>query len=230
MDVFFKPIYSTEEKTEKGICQKTEVKFEYNGNQCYIPAVYLFKENGMKKIIVILLMVMLLTSQFGCAKTKTPLKEKPSSPSLAGLKIGDSRDKIIEILGNNYQSIEYDIAGHYPEAFMIWEYEEGVTVILGKDSGSVFELRSRSPKFETNLGAKVGDTADSVLSMYRSQYEEPESIHGGQLKGVFKVEDGAALIFDFDMKDGIANQGPIDKTDQVERIILTMPSYIDESF
>ena len=68
-----------------------------------------------------------------------------------------------------------------------------------------------------------------VLPLYRSKYEEPESIHGGQLKGVFKVENGAALIFDFNVEDGLVNPEPIDGTDKVERIILTLPTYMDES-
>ena len=36
-------------------------------------------------------------------------------------------------------------------------------------------------------------------------------------------------IFDFNVEDGLVNPEPIDGTDKVERIILTLPTYMDES-
>jgi len=152
------------------------------------------------------------------------------SVSLAGIRLGDDKEKVIEVLGKDYKLIEHDEMGHFPEPFMLWEYNIGVSVILGKESGQVLEVRSTTKEVETNLGAKVGDSAVSVLSLYRSKYEEPESIHGGKLLGVFKVENGAALIFDFNVDDGLVNLEPINDNDIVERIILTMPEHLDESF
>jgi hypothetical protein len=76
----------------------------------------------------------------------------------------------------------------------------------------------------------VGDGAKNVLETYRAQYLEPESVHGGKLLGCFKVEGGAAMIFDFNQEDGIANPEGIKDSDKVERIILTYPAHIDESF
>ncbi|NMB95198.1 MAG: hypothetical protein GYA02_01065 [Clostridiaceae bacterium] len=153
-----------------------------------------------------------------------------TAASLAGIQLDDDKEKVVEVFGKDYKIIEHDEAGHFPEPFDIWEYDKGISVTVGKETGKVFEVRSTSSKVETNLGAKVGDSADMVLSLYRSKYEEPESIHGGQLKGVFKVENGAALIFDFNIEDGLVNPEPIDGTDKVERIILTLPTYMDESF
>jgi len=130
----------------------------------------------------------------------------------------------------SYEETAYEEAGHYPEPFIIREYTEGVTVILGQDSGTVFEVHTTKAPFATNLGAKVGDSADAVLGLYRASYEEPESIHGGQLPGVFKVEKGAALIIDFHIEDGLVNPEPIAAEDRVERIILTTPVFLDDDF
>jgi len=80
------------------------------------------------------------------------------------------------------------------------------------------------------LGAKVGDSAEAVLSLYRTSYEEPESIHGGLLPGVFKVEKGGALIFDFNIEDGLVNPESIEDEDEVGRIILTTPAFLDDAF
>jgi hypothetical protein len=44
MDVYFKPSYIRETNAKKGICQNTDIVFEYNGNECRIPALYLFEE------------------------------------------------------------------------------------------------------------------------------------------------------------------------------------------
>ena len=52
----------------------------------------------------------------------------------------------------------------------------------------------------------MGDSAEETLGTYRAKYIEPESIHGGMLYGVFKVENGQALIFDFNIEDGLVNQ------------------------
>ena len=155
----------------------------------------------MRKLVVVLLTGFLIISLLGCSQTPSQQdnnvqnngsineqnnrdeqqnnKEQiDSQPSLAGLCLGDSVTKVNEILGNTFEETAYDVAGHYPESYIVREYAEGVTVILGQDSLTVFELRTTKAPFTTNLGVKVGDSAKDVLNLYRANYEEPESIHG----------------------------------------------------
>ena len=50
------------------------------------------------------------------------------------------------------------------------------------------------------------------------------------MHGVFKVENGQALIFDFNIEDGLVNPNEIKPEEKVERIILTYPAFLDDSF
>lgn len=207
----------------------------------------------MKKLVAVLLIGLLAISLPGCWRNSSQQdnngqnngslnernnideqqsneEQKDSSPSLAGLHLGDSAAKVSEILGDEYTETTYDMGGHFLEPYIVREYAKGVTVILGQESQMVFEVRSTKSPFATNLGAKVGDSAETVLSLYRARYKEPESIHGGLLPGVFKVEDGVALIFDFNIEDGLVNPEPIADEDRVERIILTTPMFLDDDF
>lgn len=205
----------------------------------------------MKKIIVLLIIGVLTLSLMGCDRKlvpPTPPTGAPTSipapqsatptapptaaaqPSLSGLKLGDSKEKAIEILGRDYKAIVFEEREHFPEPFIKWDYNTGYTLIIGKDSGKILEITATNPKAETNLGAKVGDTAQTVLRLYRAQYKEPTSLHGGFLPGVFKIENGQALIFDFNMMDGLVNPDTIKDTDILERIILTLPAYLDDDF
>ncbi|NLM20165.1 MAG: hypothetical protein GX207_00240 [Peptococcaceae bacterium] len=151
-------------------------------------------------------------------------------PSLAGIRLGDTKETVKEKLGGDYQEKVYEEAGHFPEQFYTWQYSNGTIVYIGKDSDKVLEIRSTAKGVGTNLEVKVGDSAEKIFETYRDKYTEPESIHGGKLIGVFKVEDGAALIFDFNTEDGIVNPEDVKPEDRVERIILTYPAHIDESF
>ncbi|KUO49086.1 MAG: hypothetical protein APF76_10705 [Desulfitibacter sp. BRH_c19] len=93
------------------------------------------------------------------------------------------------------------------------------------------EISSDAQGAEINLGIKVGDDAERVFDTYRAKYTEPESGHGyGELVGVFKIEEGAAIIFDFNMEDGIVNPEKVNSNDILERIILTYPPHIEEDF
>lgn len=153
-----------------------------------------------------------------------------TTPSLAGLSLGDPQDKVLEIWGNDYQAVEHEESGHFYEPFQIWTYSNGNSVVIGTTTNTVLEVTALATSAETNLGIKVGDTAATALTLYRSQYIEPESSFGGQLLGVFKLEYGLALLIDFDKEDGIVNPQPIKDTDLIERMILTKPAYIDEGF
>ncbi|NLT95169.1 MAG: hypothetical protein GXW85_06475 [Clostridia bacterium] len=188
-----------------------------------------------KKIVSFFLAISLIFGLASCTTNDRPgnnaeTEEKQIIPSIAGLCLGDSREKVLEILGMDYTETIYEEAEHFPEKFANWEYADGFIISIGQETNTVLQIMATSPSASTNLGIKVGDSAEKTLNTYRTNYPEPESIHGGKLYGVFKVEKGQALIFDFNIHDGIVNPQEIDPAQKVERIILTYPSYLDDSF
>lgn len=156
--------------------------------------------------------------------------DEKRQPSIAGIQLYDDKEKVKEILGTEFKETFFEEAGHYPEPFYIWKYESGFEVVFGEDSHKVYQITTTSPEGATNLESKVGDSAEEIFEVYRDKYIEPESIHGGMLYGVFKVENGQALIFDFNIEDGLVNSGEINPDAELERIILTYPEFLDDSF
>lgn len=75
----------------------------------------------------------------------------------------------------------------------------------------------------------MGDTAARVWEIYRPKYIEPESIHGGLLIGVFKVEGAAVLSFGFDTREG-AMRTEIKSQNRVVNMNLTYPNILDDDF
>jgi len=151
--------------------------------------------------------------------------------SLAGISLGDSKDTVEKIRGQDYEVESFEEAGHFPEEFYSMIYADGTVFYIGQKTEKVLEISTTAPGAATNLGIKVGDSAEKVFAVYRAKYTEPESIHGyGKLEGVFKVEEGACIIFDFNVEDGIVNPETVALTDTLERIILTYPANIDEDF
>jgi len=150
-------------------------------------------------------------------------------PSIAGVRLGDSREQVKAALGNNYKETPpSEETAHFPEQVYRWDYDN-CTIYIGAESGQVLYISTEHPNAATNLGIKVGDTAEEVFTTYRPKYIEPESIHGDKLYGVFKVEGAAAMFFDFDLS-GFQSRENIKPENKVTRIILTYPEIMDDSF
>lgn len=150
-------------------------------------------------------------------------------PSISGVHLGDTKEQVKAALGNGYKETPPSgEAGHFPEQVYRWDYD-GYKVFIGAESGQVLEISAESSQAETNLGIKMGDPASKVFEVYRPKYIEPESIHGGKLYGLFKVEGAAALFFHFDLKEGQTLED-IKPDNKVVRIILTYPGILDDSF
>lgn len=151
-------------------------------------------------------------------------------PSIAGVYLGDTKEQVKKVLGNNYKEAGPDAeAGHFPESVYRWDYAEGYILFFGAESGGVLEISTSSAQARTNLGVGVGDSAAKVFEAYRSKYIEPESIHGGIIYGVFKVEGAAALAFHFNLKEGQLRED-IKPDHKVEWMVLTYPEIMDDSF
>jgi hypothetical protein len=150
-------------------------------------------------------------------------------PSISGVHLRDTREAVKAALGEDYDETlpDQDILT-FPEPVYRWTYEKGYRVFIGKDSGQVLEISTTRSGAETNLGVKVGDTAARVFEVYRPKYIEPESIHGGKLYGVFKVEGAAALSFGFDTH--VQERADIRPESKVTSIWLTYPNIMDDDF
>jgi hypothetical protein len=149
-------------------------------------------------------------------------------PSISGVHLGDTKDQVREALGNaDQETPPGEETGHFPEPVYRWDYDEGYIIFIGAESGQVVEIIATSSQARTNLGIKVGDMAAKVFEAYRPKYIEPESIHGGTLYGLFKVEGAAALYFRFDLSD---DQADIKPENKVTQMILTYPEILDDSF
>ena len=150
-------------------------------------------------------------------------------PSISGVHLKDSKEQVKMALGENYKETPpNEEPGHFPEQVYRWDYDN-CTIYIGAESGEVLAIFTEHPNAETNLGIKVGDTAEKVFATYRPQYMEPESIHGGKLYGIFNVEGAAAMFFDFDLSE-FATREDIKPENKVTRIILTYPEIMDDSF
>lgn len=151
-------------------------------------------------------------------------------PSISGVHLRDSMDQVRAALGNDYKETPPgEEIGHFPEKVYRWDYDKGFIIFIGAESGEVLEITATSPEAVTNLGIKMGDTAAKVFEVYRPKYIEPESIHGGIIYGLFKVEGAAALFFHFDLEEG-QTLADINPQNKVERMTLTYPEILDDSF
>jgi hypothetical protein len=193
----------------------------------------------MKKLVITALVLLLALAAIGCAAVEktgevTPPAqignafEEEFSPHLGGIKLGDSKDQVIEAFGTDYEEDYFDEAFALGEPFVRMLYSNGITVILGTDSNTVLEIETTSPETVTNLGYRVGDKAQEVLDEYRSKYEEPQSRHSDDtLTGWFLINDEYELvIFKFDTDDTLINEN-VEPDDRIEGIKLTNFKYMD---
>lgn len=150
-------------------------------------------------------------------------------PDISGVHLGDTKAQVEAALGKGYkETAPSGETGHFPEQVYRWDYD-GYKVFIGAESGEVLEITAESPNAATNLGIKMGDTSNKVFEVYRPKYIEPESIHGGKIYGMFKVEGAAALHFQFDLKEG-QSLADIKPENKVVRMVLTYPEILDDSF
>ncbi len=198
----------------------------------------------MKRIIVLLLSLLIAISFSGCAADKNGAQKDTTpddtqnattdnqqnivefAPAIAGISRGDSKDKVIETLGDDYEEQVSEEAGYFGEPYTRMTYQN-VSVIVGNNSNKVLEIETSSPDAETSLGFKVGDDAQDVLDEYEAKYETPKSRQDNtRLTGWFLIKDNDLVIFNFD-NDGTLINEKVEPGAKVERIKITSFDYMD---
>ena len=158
------------------------------------------------------------------------IEEADINPSLEGISLGDSSQSVISILGSNCtKTDEPDNAGYIGEDTIVWRYESGISVTIGKTSGKVLRISSVSPVFKTDLGVKVGDNMNTVNEIYGPLYKEAVSRHDDEvLTGWFLIGEEAVIIFDFEKSDNaLINSSIITLDSKVEEIIVAYWKHFD---
>lgn len=212
----------------------------------------------MKKLFLLILVLLLALAVINCTGEQTPAPVDPPQeqqtpgeqqpdiepeeqeeteiqagvpgfkPSIAGIKLGDSQELALQILGDQYTETIYEEPFPFGEPFLRMEYVNGISLIVGTDSKLVFEIETKSADTTTNLGIKVGDKAQDALTKFRAFYEEPQSNHSDDtLVGWFMLEDMDLIIFNFAKEDILVNDPDIKPGALVERIKLSNFFYMD---
>ncbi len=151
-----------------------------------------------------------------------------SNPALGKIHVGDDFSKVEELLGKDYKETFHEEPGHFTEAWYHREYSQEITLRVGKDSNKVLEIDALSSDHPTNLGIKVGDTAEKVAQVYGEKYKLMESRHGdGQVEGFYMLEDGLVMIFDYDKDDDQLINTDVKPDSKVELIRLTKAEFLD---
>ena len=130
----------------------------------------------------------------GVATDDTDRKQEMGQ--FTGLKLGMSRDEVIEALGDGFTE-------NWSEPDWAYlEYENGITVVLGHNGTperEVTMIEIASAEFPTDLGVKHGDNLEKALELYREEYKEHISIHNDdKVTGMFEITEDIILRFYYD--------------------------------
>ncbi|HHW31273.1 MAG TPA: hypothetical protein GXX20_06315 [Clostridiaceae bacterium] len=156
-------------------------------------------------------------------------QETANVSSLGGISLGYSPEMVVNILGDNYiESTEPDYFGIMGEDITVWSYDNGIVIRIGETTGKVLSVTSKNPDFQTDMGIKVGDDAETVFNAYKPKFEEAKSRHSDEiLEGWYLVGDGTVMIFDFDKSDNAVINSNIASDSKVEEIILAYWKHFD---
>lgn len=176
----------------------------------------------MRKLITVLL-ALALAVLGGCASGG----EEETGFSIAGVRLGDSMDAVMETLGSDYEETKED-GGDLPVPISVWEYPNGMQIIFSGEPFAVYVVSTTTAEIPDSAGDKVGEDMAAVLERYRADYEEKMSRHSeDKLEGWFDIGDGQILIFDTDKDDLSWVNKPVADGDKVEAIHLALWKFFD---
>lgn len=134
-------------------------------------------------------------------------------------------------LGQDRQEkTELDNAGMVGEDLLVWEYINGLTISIGKESGKALFLSTTKRGIATDLGVQVGDKAQAAIDIYKVKYQPAINRHNNeQLVGWFWVGEEAVVILDFERDDNqlIDPDLTVTPATLVESIIISYWKYFN---
>lgn len=154
-------------------------------------------------------------------------EEERSQTSLGDIHLGESADSVRQKLGEDYTPETFAEEGFFGEGYQVWHYAGGMDLIIGLESKKVLQIEVKSPKYPTDAGTKVGDSAEKVLEQYRAEYEEFEGANSdGKLAGWFRTEEHVILIFSFNEDHSRFNES-VNADSTVQAITLAYTFFFD---
>lgn len=155
--------------------------------------------------------------------SNTELSENADNkkPSINNIYIGSNYKDVSKLFGNEYiETIEYNAAGYSSNnSFLFWGFNDGTQIRFNPLLVSV--IRIGNPKYKTNFGVQIGDSALEAIEYCDANYEQ--CVYNGVPNvGWYYIDDGVRLILLFNTDDNI-HQNDLSLTNQtkVEKIELT---------
>jgi hypothetical protein len=138
------------------------------------------------------------------------------------LKLGDTRNQVISVLGRKKQDEEYTYSGLCPQTEIHWLDLElsgnGLFIYLRADR--VFQIEAATPRYATGEGITVNSSSETVRRHY-PRLQAYVLLHSGA-----KVVGGRDLLYLVDGRHGIAFEfyfnGRVRKR-QVSKVIVFEP-------
>lgn len=195
----------------------------------------------MKKIIVLITVFIMIFTFGGCNQQKNnPPKTEDQTPeqqdttpqdttklAIGNIHLGDAKEEVTKAFGSDYKETYEEDPALLGEPFYKWDYDRGVTVIIGKNTNQVLEMQSTDSSLATNLGVKIGDTYDTVSKKYSAYKVATSNQDNSQLVGWYEIGDGMLMIFDFDKDDDAMVNSNVKPDSKVEKMEITYMKFID---
>lgn len=122
-----------------------------------------------------------------------------AKPSVGGLYLGDSIKEVKAAFGSDYRTITVKDTALLGEPYLKLSYNK-TTILVGKNSGKVYQIETTDNKLATNFNIKVGDTYQSVSTKLAGM-GMTNNTFGGATKGVntnwYKMADNSVLVVSF---------------------------------
>ncbi len=186
-----------------------------------------------KKTFLLLIVLLLILALSACTPNGgngDPDPDPPEITTLADIALGDPADTVTQMYGTQYEEDTTSAdESYYGEDVANWNYQDRIYFTIGLTTQSVLRVYVAIPDYETNLGVKVGDKADTFLPQYRDYYDELVSNQSDDiLNGWFLIEEGGLLIFRFADENGELDPTlPIPDEAVVDSITLAYVEHFD---
>lgn len=144
--------------------------------------------------------------------------------TINGVHIGHNYKNVIKSFGDKYtERMSLDESNGW--AMIIWDYSDGTHIAF--NSVYVSSIETTNPNHITNIGVKVGDSAQQTLEYCNEKFEKVDSMYYDEpLLGWYWTEKGNILILYFNKENERVQQDiKIDEETKVEKIEVIVPCF-----